>query len=129
MSVITISRQFGAGGKTIGEMVSRKLGYLFFDDQIIQMIAARARVSPGWVKSIEREAGGMLQKFILSVGRKSFAERISEEGGYIDEEIYIDLLNTIITKIASEGNVVILGRGGQYILRDFSDAYHVLIVA
>ncbi|MBW1962456.1 MAG: cytidylate kinase-like family protein, partial [Deltaproteobacteria bacterium] len=38
-------------------------------------------------------------------------------------------LNTIITKIASEGNVVILGRGGQYILRDFSDAYHVLIVA
>ncbi|MBW1696786.1 MAG: cytidylate kinase family protein [Deltaproteobacteria bacterium] len=94
MSVITISRQFGAGGKTIGEMVSRKLGYLFFDDQIIQMIAARARVSPGWVKSIEREAGGMLQKFILSVGRKSFAERISEEGGYIDEEIYIDLLNT-----------------------------------
>ncbi len=129
MSVVTISRQFGAGGKTIGEMASKELGYLFLDDQIIQMIAVKAKVAPNWVKSIEREAGGTLQKFITSVGRKSFVERVSDEGGYIDEEIYVDLLNKIITQIAHEGNVIILGRGGQFILRDFSNAYHVLIVS
>jgi len=129
MAVITISRQFGAGGKTIGEMVAEKLGYIIADDQIIQMVATKAKVSPGYVKSIEREAGGTLLKFITSVGRKSFAERISGEGGYIDEEIYVDLLNAIIFQIASEGNAVILGRGGQFILRDLESACHVLIVA
>lgn len=128
MSVITISRQFGAGGKTLGEMVAQKLGYTFLDDQIIQMVAVQAKVSPKWVKSIENEAGGTLLRFISSVGRKSFVQRISGEG-YLDEEIYVDLLHKIINQIAVEDNAVILGRGGQYILRDFEKAFHVLLIA
>ena len=43
MSVITISRQFGAGGKTLGEMISEKLGYTFVDNEIIQMVAKKAK--------------------------------------------------------------------------------------
>lgn len=128
MSVITISRQFGAGGKTLGDMVAQKLGYTFLDDQIIQMIAVQAKVSPKWVKSVENEAGGTLSKFITGMGRKSFLQRISGEG-YMDEEIYVDLLHKIILQIAVEDNVVILGRGGQYILRDFEKAFHVLLIA
>lgn len=130
MKVITISRQFGAGGKTLGEKVSKKLGYAFYNDQIIQMVAVEAKVSPGWVQSVEKEAGGTLLKFISRVGRRSFLERISADGGgYMDEEIYVDVLNKIITSIAKEGNAVILGRGSQYILSDFKDAFHVLLVA
>ena len=130
MAVITISRQFGGGGRTAGEMAAKKLDYLFFDDQIIQMIAARAKVAPTWVKLIEKEAGGILQRFISRVGRRGFIKRISdEERGYIDEEIYVDLLRQTITQIAARGNVVILGRGGQYILQDRADTYHVLLVA
>ena len=128
MSVISISRQFGAGGKTLGDMVAQKLGYTFLDDQIIQMIAVQAKVSPKWVKSVENEAGGTLSKFITGMGRKSFLQRISGEG-YMDEEIYVDLLHKIILQIAVEDNVVILGRGGQYILRDFEKAFHVLLIA
>jgi cytidylate kinase len=128
MSVITISRQFGAGGKTLGDMVAQKLGYTFLDDQIIQMIAVQAKVSPKWVKSVENEAGGTLLKFITGMGRKSFLQRISGEG-YMDEAIYVDLLHKIILQIAVEDNVVILGRGGQYILRDFEKAFHVLLIA
>jgi hypothetical protein len=106
------------------------LNYLFLDDQIIQMVAVKAKVSPSYVKSIEREAGGTLLKFITSLGRKSFADRISGSGGgYLDEEIYVDALNIIITQIAREGNAVILGRGGQFILKDFENAFHVQIIA
>ena len=130
MTVITISRQFGAGGKTLGEKVSKELGYAFYNDQIIQMVAVEAKVSPGWVQSVEKEAGGTLLKFISRVGRRSFLDRISgDSGGYMDEEIYVDVLNKIITSIAKEGNAVILGRGSQYILSDFKDAFHVLLVA
>ena len=130
MSVITISRQFGAGGKTLGEMISTKLGYTFVDDEIIQMVAKQAKVSKNWVESIEKEAGGKLLKFMSGLVRKSFVERILDnQRGYIDEEIYVDLLHKIISQIAEEGSAVILGRGGQYILREHPDVFHVLLIA
>lgn len=130
MAVITISRQFGAGGRTLGEMVANKLEYSFVDDEIIQMVAKKAKVSTHWVESIEKEAGGKLLRFMTGLVSKNLVERIlDEKRGYIDEEIYVDLLNKIISQLADEGNVVILGRGGQYILRDREDAFHVLLIA
>ena len=76
MSVITISRQFGAGGKTLGEMIAKQLGYTFVDDEIIQLVARKAKVSTNWVESIEKEAGGKLLKFMSGLVRKSFVDRI-----------------------------------------------------
>lgn len=130
MSVITISRQFGAGGKTLGEMLAAKLGYSFIDNEIIQMVATKAKVSTEWVESVEKEAGGKFQKFISGLVPKTLVERVlDEERGYIDEEIYVDLLHKIIAKIADEDRVLILGRGGQYILKDRQDSYHILLIA
>lgn len=130
MSVITISRQFGAGGKTLGEMIAKQLSYTFVDSEIIQLIAKNAKVSTHWVESIEKEAGGKLLKFMSGLVGRRFIERIlDDEAGYIDEEIYVDLLHKIITQIEDEGNAVILGRGGQYILRDREDVFHILLIA
>ena len=130
MSVITISRQFGAGGLTLGRMVSKKLSYNFFDNEIIQMVAKKAKVSTHWVESMEKEAGGKFQRFISQLVPKRLVDRIlDDQRGYIDEEIYVDLLHDIIRKIADEDNAVILGRGSQYILKDYKDAKHVLLVA
>jgi cytidylate kinase len=53
---------------------------------------------------------------------------LKDERGYIDEEIYLDYLVLIIAQMADEGNVVILGRGSQYILNDHPDAYHFLLI-
>jgi len=130
MAVITISRPFGAGGITVGEMVSERLGYSFYDSQIIQLVAKKAKVSTDWVEALEQEAGGAFQKFITQIVPKGLVDRIlGYTHGYIDEEIYVDLLHLIIKKIADEGKAVILGRGGQYILKDHPDTYHVLLVA
>lgn len=130
MAVITISRQFGAGGKTLGEMVAKKMNYSFADNEIIQLVAKKAKVSTHWVESIEKEAGGKLLKFMTGLVSKSLVERILDnKRGYIDEEIFVDLLNKIIVQIADEGNAVILGRGGQYILRDREDTFHILLIA
>lgn len=129
MAVITISRQFGAGGKTLGKMVADKLGYTFADDDIIQMVAEAANVSPHWVESVEREAGGKLSRAISSMVSKRLVDRIlKDERGYIDERLYLDYLVVIIAQIAEEGNVVVLGRGSQYILHDHPDAHHILLI-
>ena len=130
MSVITISRQFGAGGITLGNMLAKKLDYIFLDNEIIQQVAHKARVSTNWVESIEKQAGGKLLRFITSVVSKKLIDQVLDnERGYIDEEIYVDLLHQIITKIADEGNAIILGRGGQYILKDRDDVFHILLIA
>lgn len=129
MAVITISRQFGAGGKTLGKLVADKMGYTFADDDIIQMVAEAANVSPHWVESVEREAGGKLSRAISSMVSKRLVDRIlKDERGYIDERLYLDYLVVIIAQIAEEGNVVILGRGSQYILHDHPEAYHILLI-
>ena len=129
MAVITISRQFGAGGITLGKMVAEKYGYIFADTEIIKMVAEMANVSTHFVETIEKEAGGKFSKFISKMVSKPLVERIlKDERGYIDEEIYLDYLVLIIAQMADDGDVVILGRGSQYILNDHPDAYHILLI-
>ena len=129
MAVITISRQFGAGGKTIGKKVSEALGYTFIDEDIIQIIAEKAKVSPGWVESVEKEAGGRLSRIVTKMVSRPLIDRVlKDEKGYIDEQIYIDYLVVIIAQMAEDGNVVFLDRGSQYILNDFPEAFHILLI-
>jgi len=129
MPVITISRQFGAGGKTLGKMIAEELDLEFADSDIITKVAEMANVSTHWVETVEKEAGGKLSRFLSRMVSKSLVDRVlKDERGYIDEEIYLDYLVLIIAQIADEGDVVILGRGGQYILDDHPDACHILLI-
>ena len=129
MAVITISRQFGARGITLGKMVAEKLGYTFADMEIIKQIAEMANVSTHFVETVEKEAGGKFSKIINRLVSKPLLERVlKDERGYIYEEIYLDYLVLIIAQMADEGNVVILGRGSQYILGDHPDAYHFMLI-
>ncbi len=130
MAVITISRQFGAGGRTLGKMIAEKLEYKFLDELVIKEIAKVARVSKDTVISLERSAGGAISRLISSLLSRDYMDRLMGEGkGYIDEHVYIDTLREVITKLAEEDNIVLMGRGGQYILQDDPNAFHILLVA
>lgn len=130
MAVITISRQFGAGGRTLGKMIAEKLEYRFLDELIIKEIAKEAKVSKNTVISLERSAGGTISKLISSLLSRDYMERLTGEGkGYMDEQVYVDVLHEVITKLAAEDNVVLMGRGGQYILQDVPNVFHILLVA
>jgi len=129
MAVITISRQFGAGGKTLGKMIAGEMNYTFADSDIIQQIAKEANVSSHWVESFEKEAGSKMSRLISSMVSQRWIDRVlKDERGYLDEQIYLDYLVLIVAKIADEGDVIILGRGSQYILDDHPETYHVLLI-
>ncbi|MGD2271222.1 MAG: cytidylate kinase-like family protein [Desulfobacterales bacterium] len=130
MSVITISRQFGAGGRTLGEMVAKRLGYEFYDNEVIQMVSIHAKVSADSVDALEKATGGLFNRFIADIVPRSLKDLlVSRKQETIDEEIYVDILHKIITEIAEDANAVIIGRGSQYILKDHEDTFHVLIIA
>ena len=134
MSVITIARQFGAGGKTLGSLVAKRLGYTLVDEEIVELIAQEANVSAEWVDSVARETGSekFLQRMMFKFGpfRKGYVNTATETNpGYFDGNLYISLLYKIVPQIAAQDNVVILGRGGQYILSDSPNSYHFLMIA
>lgn len=129
MAVVTISRQYGAGGKTLGKQLAERLNYTFADRDIIQRIAKEANVSQDWVTSFEKEAGSKMSRMVSKMVSQRLVDRVlKNERGYLDEKIYLDYLVLIIAQIADEGDVVIMGRGSQYILDDHPDAYHILLI-
>lgn len=129
MAVITISQQFGSGGKQLGQKIAEALGYVFADSNIVSRIAEAVNVSETWVEHVEKEAGGKFLWIISQMVSKGLVNKIlKDERGYIDESIYLDYLIVLIAQFAEEGNVVIMGRGSQYILQDHPDAIHILLV-
>lgn len=134
MAVITIARQFGAGGKKLGTLVAEKLGFTLIDEEIIEMVAMKANVSVDTVDAIAEETGdkGYLTRILTKLGpfRKGYVQvAMEKKPGYIDGNLYLSLLHKIIPQIAEQDNVVILGRGGQYILAEHANTYHYLMIA
>ena len=134
MSVITIARQFGAGGKTLGTQVAEKLGYTLIDEQIVEMVAQEADVSPEYVDSIAQQTGseGIVKRLVRKIGpfSRGYVETAMEERpGYINGDLYVALLYKILPTLAEQDDVVIIGRGGQYILADRPDTFHFLMIA
>lgn len=130
MAVISISRQFGSGGKTLGDQVAKRLNYHFVDRGIITKVAKEANVSIDWVVAVERETSGHLMQILSRVVSGDFIQRhLADKKHDFDEKKYINFLKKVITDIAQEGNVVILGRGSQFILPEEPGIFKILLVA
>ena len=129
MAVITISRQFGAGGWTLGERLSKRIGYRYVHEDMIKEVAAKAKVSSARIKTIEKRGASKLIKFLDRVVKTSYVDRlVSDKYGFVDEKTYVDVVRNIVQELYEEGNVVIIGRGSQFILREHADVWKLLLV-
>ena len=129
MATITISRQFGAGGRTLGKQLAKRLGYHFVDEVMVKEVAGRMNVSSKQVEAFEKEGASSLMKILDKFISKDYIDRlISNKYGYVHEKKYVDSIRSIVNGLYKEGNVVIIGRGSQYILQNKTDAYHIMLV-
>lgn len=130
MAVLSISRQFGAGGKALGQRLAKQLGWQLVYDDILAKVAEEAGVSPDWVEAVDREAGDRLMRLLAKVVPSDFIDRhLGKVGSDFDETRYAEFLRKIINSVAEHGDAVILGRGSQFILADDPDCFKVLLVA
>lgn len=130
MSVLCISRQFGAGGKTLGQRLARRLGWTFVFNDVLIEVAKEAKVSTEWVEAVDKEAGDWLMRFVSKLVASDFIERhLGENLHDFDEDRYRKFLGKVINAVAERGNAVILGRGAQFFLANRADALRVLLVA
>ena len=124
-SIITISREFGSGGRAIGKMVAERLGYKFFDAEIIDEVVKSSGISKEIVEKYDEYAtykNSLLYTIAVNSGGDSY-NRLS-----VANRVQI-AQNEVIKRIAEEGKCVIIGRGADYILRERDDCLHVFIRA
>jgi cytidylate kinase len=133
MAVVTISRRFGSGGDEIASRVCELLGYRYFDKALMAEVAAEM----GLAADDMHEVRGFLKRLFSTSRKITHLEAIPEDrpGSVIevvnklDEGQSIALIQTIVQAAHTEGNVVIVGRGGQAILKDKADVLHVRVEA
>ena len=117
--IITISREFGSGGRFIGEEVAKKLGIAYYDKNIIGQIAEKSGLSPEYIQ----------ENAELSPKKGLFAYAFSGRditGKSVEDMVY-EAQRNIILDLAEKEPCVIIGRNADYILKDRDDVLNVFI--
>ena len=123
--IITISREFGSGGRSIGREVANRLGIPFYDSELVEQIALESGFAPSFVEEHGEHAPG--------TSRLSYA--FSQQGvpgvmsGISAADFLWRIQCNVILQIAEQGPCVIVGRNADYILKDREDCLDVFIHA
>ena len=117
--IITISREFGSGGRFIGEEVAKKLGIAYYDKNIINEIAEKSGLSPEY---IQENAELSPKKGLFAY---AFAGR--DITGKSVEDLVYEAQRKVILELAEKESCVIIGRNADYILNDRDDVLNVFI--
>ena len=123
--IITISREFGSGGRTIGRMVAEKLGIPFYDKELVDQIALESGFAPKFVEEHGEH----------SPGSSLFSYAFAPQGvpgimnGLSTADFLWSIQCSVIMQLAEQGPCVIVGRNADYILKDRKDVLDVFIHA
>lgn len=123
--IITISREFGSGGRTIGREVANRLGIPFYDKELVDQIALESGFSPSFVEENGEH----------SPTRSRLAYAFSHQGvpgvmnGMSTADFLWSIQCSVIMQLADQGPCVIVGRNADYILKDRKDCLDVFIHA
>ena len=126
--IVTISRQYGSGGRYIGENLAKAMGVPCYDEKLIDMVAKESGFAQSFVaEKGERMTGSLLFNIASSL---SFPNNVfsTNNGVTLQDEIYFTQ-NRIIKELADKGPCVIVGRCADYILREREDCLNVFIFA
>ena len=123
--IITISREFGSGGRTVGRLVAEKLGIPFYDKELVDQIALESGFAPKFIEEHGEHAPS----------KSAFAYAFGAQGvpgvmnGMSTADFLWNIQCSVILQLADKGPCVIVGRNADYILKDREDALHVYVSA
>lgn len=124
-TIITISREFGSGGRSIGKAVAEKLNIPYYDKELIKQVAEKTGFSPEYVENVgEYAPGKSIFSFLPSL---TGAQNLS--GSMSATDFLWCMQGNVILDLVEKGPCVIVGRCADYILKDNPDAFHVFVHA
>ncbi len=122
-TVITISRQYGSGGRIIGKKLAEELGIPFYDNELITLAAEKTGLSKDYFKDSETASVGNI---LLSLS--TFTPSSEIYGLPLNERIFL-VQSKIIKDLAEENSCVIIGRCADFILQDYPNCTNIFIHA
>ena len=130
MAVIVVSRSFASGGRELGRLLARRLGYHYVDKSLFQKIAQDLHVSEGTLESFEQSRQYRISNLFANLFSKSYIQRIvGHDKTVVEEREYQDRLQSLILGVAKEDGAVIIGRAAHYFLRDMKNCYRFRLIA
>ncbi len=126
--VITIARQYGSGGKTVGEMLANRLGIHFYDKELSKVASDESGVNEAlFINMDERITTGQM----FSFSKKAYTGQVANPGSddFISEDNLFNLQAKAIQTIAERESCVIMGRCADYVLADYDNVLSVFIHA
>lgn len=124
-TIITISRQFGSGGRTVGHLIAEKLGIPFYDKELVEQIALDSGFAPKFVEENGEHSPGksFLSYAFASTGIPGVMNGLSTA------DFLWNIQCNVILQLAEQGPCVIVGRNADYILKDRKDTLHIFVHA
>lgn len=129
--LITISRQFGAGGAQIARRVADALAWSVVDNELINLVAERAGLSPEEVARRDERVPSFVERLArtLAVSSQEFALPSPDQNTLMPEPEIVKVTEAVVREIASQGRVVLVGRAVSAVLARRHDGLHVRVVA
>jgi cytidylate kinase len=135
MSVVTIRGRLGSGAPEVGKQIAEKLQVDYVDREIIARVALQLHREEQEIIAKEMLPSSLLGRIAEALGH-SYGFDEGFEGAYLpisemplDDARYLQVLKSVVRDLARSQRLVILGRGSQFILKDYPEVLHVLIVA
>jgi cytidylate kinase len=128
--IVTIEREFGAGGAAIAKQLAERLGWKLWDQNLTAEIAKLAQVDRALVERVDERCDSLFYRLMKVYMRGSFERSLPVEGlDRFDADRMVAFVERVADRAAEAGNCVIVGRGATYVLRHRTDAFHVFIYA
>lgn len=122
--VITISREFGSGGREIGKLLAKQLGYHYYDSELIRLAAEKSGYTPEYVEHNEQALKNpVLHDFFAWYAGPLEQTDLPKVDQLFQKE------SALIRELSRNGSCIIVGRLANYVLRDLPTAYHIFISA
>ena len=126
--IITVSRQFGSAGRSIGKKVAEKLGVPYYDKELIKQVAEKTGFAPEYIENIGEYAPSK-SIFAYALSFPSAHGVAPGMNGMSASDFLWVMQRQVILDLAEKGPCVIVGRCADYILRDREDCLHTFIHA
>jgi cytidylate kinase len=128
--IITVEREYGAGGAAIAAMLAERLGWKLWDQSLTAEIARLAQVDHAHVERVDERCDSRFYRLMKVYMRGSFERSLPvAHVGHFDADSMVRFIERVMEQAAAEGNCVIVGRGSTYVLRNRPDAFHVFVYA
>jgi len=128
MAVITISKEFGTESEKVASLAADKLGYEYIGKNLIADIAKELNISENEAAMFRQTSQSRILRFVDRYTCSIVQKVVDREHGCLDDHNYYEVTQKLVQNVYEAGDVIILGWGGQCLLKGTPDTLHVRLI-